>query len=107
MDGTRCPVILIGYDCFSSILRENGFLGGRLVPVDPLKPYSSGDPQSLDTFQFVLQSFDEALGMPLPSGLSELDKAARLLVASGGRLGLLENLLTNARQEARGPRVCC
>ena len=101
MDGTRCPMVLIGYDRFSSILRENGFLGGRLVPADPLKPYSSSDPESFDTFRFVLQSFEEALGMPVPSGLSEPDKAARLLVACGGRLGLLENLLTNARQEAR------
>lgn len=101
LDRTRCPMILIGYKRFSNILRENGFLGGRLVAAEPLKPYSLDDRQSFTMFMVVLRAFEGALGLPTASDLWRPDTAARLLAASGGRIGLLENLLTAARQEAR------
>jgi hypothetical protein len=52
-------------------------------------------------FRLIIEAFEDMMDMPIPSKLWTNDTAARLLAASGGRIGLLEILLTAARQEAR------
>jgi hypothetical protein len=107
LDQTRCPMALIGYSRFGRILQENPFLGGRLVPATPLEPYRRSDPDRFTTFRIILQDLEAGLKMAEPSKLHAVDTAARLLVSCGGRVGLLENLLTEARQLARDRRHSC
>ncbi|WP_419898627.1 TniB family NTP-binding protein [Roseomonas sp. USHLN139] len=107
LDQTRRPMVLIGYSRFASILRENPFLGGRLVPSTPLEAYRMSDRVSFATFCIILQDLERGLKMGAPSKLHAADTAARLLISSGGRVGLLVNLLTEARQLARDRRNSC
>ncbi len=107
LDQTLCPMILIGYTGFREVLAENTFLGGRLVPTEPLRPYTIHEPDSLAMFRLVLEDMEGELGLPVPSDLSALDTAKRILVTCGGKLGLLENFLTAARDIARGQGANC
>ncbi len=107
LDATRCPMVLVGYSAFRGILSENGFLGGRLVPVSPLRAYVLDDPESFGMFRVILEEFEDALGLTEPSGLSVPDTARRILTLCNGRIGLLENFLTHARMVARRRKHNC
>lgn len=107
LDVRACPIALIGYERFADILERNEFLEGRLLPMPRIVPHRWDDSGDMEEFAAVLSVLDSELSMPTLSGLGEISLARQICYAVGGRFGLLEKLLTHARQLARERRHSC
>jgi hypothetical protein len=101
LDQARKPMLIIGYDLFDSVLNDNQFLEGRLLPFPPIRAYRHDVEEDLAEFSGVLELLDENMGLPALSGLGEPDTALRICVTCLGKLGLVERFLTHARNLAR------
>lgn len=109
LNKTFCPMILVGYEGFRNVVRENEFLAGRLLPFAGFRPHrhDDDDEDDLAEFGFVLSQMEGALKLPEPSRLYLPRTAARICVTCKGRFGLVESFLTYARELARRRNHSC
>lgn len=102
-----CPLLLVGEESFRRVLANNAFLAGRSLPLPPIRPFDWRDRDDFAEFRYVLSQVEEGLGLPGRSGLVDAEVASRICEACGGRFGVVELLLTHAREIARRRRHSC
>lgn len=96
LNANICPILLVGTEAAASILKVNEQLQRRALAVHRILPYSVVNPTDFEVFRQMLSGLEAALGLALPSGLSDDDLARRLHTATDGLIGRITGLLDRA-----------
>lgn len=90
-----CPVVLSGESYSVMVFEGVKYAEGRMLGQVDVNPYDWRT-ENLE-FRVFLQQLDTQLGLPAPSGLGTPDTALRLHMFSEGRIGLVANVISEAR----------
>jgi len=102
-----CPIVLSGTELASQVIEANEQLHRRCASIIHLKPLPFGTQDERRYFRGILQEFDSGLPFDKPSGLADMDFAARIHVATGGLVGRVSHLLTMACRKAISEDLLC
>lgn len=107
LNANLCPILLVGTESAASILKVNEQLQRRALAVYRVLPYSVVTPTDFEVFRQMLAGLEAALGLALPSGLSDDDLARRIHAATDGLIGRITGLLDRALLLAIGRGENC
>lgn len=96
MNETSTPVVLVGMPYSEAILRANDQLERRFGAREVLAPFGWSTTDERIEFRTLLATLDRALPFATLSHLDDVETAARIHAASGGRMGLVMKLIRRA-----------
>lgn len=101
IDTTKSVLILAGLPKLQALLDQNEQLAARSMATVELLPYRWHEPEDREEFlAFVLSTFDYIADRGATLEFDPDDMARRLYAASGGRVGVVVNLLETALRRA-------
>lgn len=101
IDSSKCVLILSGLPKFQSLIAENEQFAARCMSTVEFHPYRWHDPEERDDFVGVAVSvFEFIQDQGVAVEFDFLDMSRRLYAASGGRVGMIVNLMETALRAA-------
>ncbi len=107
LNGGPCPIALVGMPGAERVLDANPQLARRCMARVGLTEFDPGSEQDRLEFRNILGRLEKVLDLPQSSGLHRADLSLRIQVATGGLLGGVAALLSNALRLAEDRRMSC